>query len=63
MHTYRKHKYGTAYLYTVGFVEPGAEPGYRAQFTPLKDFTYEWEAVAFVSWLNGGERPKYDMEW
>lgn len=58
MHTYRKSSQGQGnYLYTVGFVEAHAEPGYNPRFTTLADFTEEWKAACYASFLNGGVPP------
>ena len=47
MHTYRKQDG----LYIVGYWTPDGE---TAMWEPLKDFTREYDAAAYVSFLNGG---------
>jgi len=42
------------YLYTVGFFEPGNDPGYRAKFHADQDFATADAARARVNYLNGG---------
>ena len=47
MHTFRKSEPG---LWTVGFWHAAG------QWIPIDDFSNQWEAAAYVSFLNGGER-------
>lgn len=50
MHTYKARKDNGVWLYVVGYWSPPA-------WEPLRDCATELEASAWVSYLNGGERP------
>jgi len=52
MHTYKTGEEG----YTVGFE---LVTGWR----PIKTFKSEDQAAEFASFLNGGAKPKFDIEW
>jgi hypothetical protein len=60
MHCYRKTKEGENWLYTVGYYEPeSGSPGMRAKWVALVDTSSEYEAMALVNYLNGGDGKKF----
>jgi hypothetical protein len=57
MHTFSKSRQDNGdYLYTVGYWCPAAY-GEETCWQPLRDCASATEAVLWVSFLNGGERP------
>lgn len=56
MHTYSKHR-GDPNVWTVGHYQISTESEGSAfqMWVPMKDFGTEYEAAAYVNYLNGGD--------
>jgi len=61
MHTYIKAH--NEVLWTVGHYTFDGDEHYSsdARFVPMKDFTDEWKAAAYVNYLNGGDGKIYPI--